>query len=187
MLMYFVIRYSGAFGFIKPWTAVRDGETFSQQFLTPSMIEGIRQKLEVKAILRHRLTYVGISEQQEATHARAWDYARTRKLYTRKRSILIRGVLIEPELYLAFSCEEDAAKAFTQHICLARNEDLLLPRESLGAMDESTFETISGFELVFENESDSFLVGYDRFQNSAPMFGRLHVAGKPLKQRLRYE
>ena len=31
--MYIVI-YKGPFGFIKPWTAVRDGETFSQQFLT---------------------------------------------------------------------------------------------------------------------------------------------------------
>jgi len=185
--MYFVIRYSGPFGFIKPWTAVRDSETFSQQFLTPSMIEGIRQKLEVKEILRHRLTYVGISEQQEVTHARAWDYARNRKLHTRKRSILIRGVLLEPELYLAFSSAEDAARAFEQHVCLARNEDLLLPREDLGMMDESTFEAISGFELIFENGSDSFLVGYDRFQNSTPMYGRLHVSGNPLKQALRYD
>lgn len=185
--MYFVIKYSGPFGFIKPWTAVRDGETFSQQFLTPSMIEGIRQKLEVKEILRHRLTYVGISEQQEVTHARAWDYAKNRKLHTRKRSILLRGVLIEPELYLAFSTEADAAKAFTQHICLARNEDLLLPRENLGAMDKSTFEAIAGFELIFEEGDDSFLVGYDRFNDSAPMFGRLRVTNNPLKQELRYD
>ena len=28
----FVVTYKGQFGFIKPWTAVRDGETFSQQF-----------------------------------------------------------------------------------------------------------------------------------------------------------
>lgn len=185
--MYFVIRYAGPFGFIKPWTAVRDGETFSQQFLTPSMIEGIRQKLEVQEILRHRLTYVGISEQQEVTHARAWDYARNRKLHTRKRSILVRGVLLEPELYLAFSSAEDAAKAFTQHICLARNEDVLFPVENLGEMDESSFEEILGFELLFEGGSDSFLVGYNRFDNSAPMHGRLHVAGNPLKQVLRYE
>ena len=185
--MYFVIRYSGTFGFIKPWTAVRDGETFSQQFLTPSMIEGIRQKLEVKEILRHRLTYVGISEQQEVTHARAWDYARNRKLFTRKRSILVRGVLIEPELYFAFSSAEDAAKAFTQHICLARNEDVLLPHEDLGAMDEATFEAIAGFELLFGDSDDSFLVGYDRFRDSAPMYGKLHVSGNPLKQVLRYE
>lgn len=39
----FVVTYKGQFGFIKPWTAVRDGETFSQQFLTPSIIEGIEK------------------------------------------------------------------------------------------------------------------------------------------------
>ena len=27
--MYYTVKYSGPFGFIKPWTAVRDGETFS--------------------------------------------------------------------------------------------------------------------------------------------------------------
>lgn len=59
--MYIVI-YKGKFGFIKPWTAVRDGETFSQQFLTPSIIEGIEKKLfpellecngEICKIVRH--------------------------------------------------------------------------------------------------------------------------------------
>ena len=35
----YVVTYKGQFGFIKPWTAVRDGETFSQQFLTPSIIQ----------------------------------------------------------------------------------------------------------------------------------------------------
>ena len=41
----YVVTYKGQFGFIKPWTAVRDEETFSQQFLTPSIIEGIEKKL----------------------------------------------------------------------------------------------------------------------------------------------
>ena len=185
--MYFVIRYSGPFGFIKPWTAVRDGETFSQQFLTPSIIEGMRQKLEVEKILRHRLTYTGMSEQQEVTHAKAWKYTRNKKLHTRDRSILTRGVMLEPELYLAFSNSEDAAKAFKQHICLARNEDLLLPSENLGQMEENAFDEIPGFELIFEESNDSFLVGYNRFQDSAPMYGRLYISGNPLKQVLRYE
>ena len=61
-------KYAGPFGFIKPWTAVRDasgGETYSQQFLTPSIIEGIRQKLEVTAIMRHKLlTLVSISNRK---------------------------------------------------------------------------------------------------------------------------
>jgi hypothetical protein len=185
--VYFVIRYSGPFGFIKPWTAVRDGETFSQQFLTPSMIEGIRQKLEVKEILRHKLTYVSISEQQEVTHTRAWSYARNRNLHTRARSILTRGVMLEPDLYLAFSSEEDASNAFRQHICLARNEDLLLPVENLGGMSVGDFDVLSGFELIFESGDDSFLVGYNRFAESAPMYGRLVVSGNPLKQVPRYD
>jgi hypothetical protein len=183
----FVIRYSGPFGFIKPWTAVRDGETFSQQFLTPSMIEGMRQKLEVKEILRHRLTYRGISEQQEVTHTKAWNYARTQKLHTRARSVLTRGVMLEPDLYLAFSDAEDAARAFGQHICLARNEDLLLPNEHLGQMDEAAFDEIPGFELIFEKSDESFLVGYNRFSNSEPMYGRLLIAGNPLKRVASYE
>lgn len=41
----FVVKYAGPFGFIKPWTAVRDGETYSQQFLTPSIVEGMEKKL----------------------------------------------------------------------------------------------------------------------------------------------
>jgi hypothetical protein len=187
MMSYFVIRYSGPFGFIKPWTAVRDGETFSQQFLTPSMIEGIRQKLEVKEILRHRLTYAGISEQQEVTHTRAWIYAKNKNLHERKRSILTRGVMLEPELYLAFSSLEDANKAFQQHICLARNEDLMLPDENLGEMDEDTFSGLPGFELIFEQSDESFMVGYNRFSDSTPMFGRLLVSGNPLKQAHQYD
>lgn len=50
--MYYTVKYTGKFGFIKPWTAVRDGETFSQQFLTPSIIEGMEKK--IKAALKKR-------------------------------------------------------------------------------------------------------------------------------------
>ena len=74
-MKYYVVKYSGSFGFIKPWSAVRDasgGETYSQQFLTPSIIEGIRQKLEVTSILRHRLSYAGMDIQQEVVQAKAW-------------------------------------------------------------------------------------------------------------------
>ena len=41
-MKYYVVKFTGPFGFIKPWTAVRDasgGETYSQQFLTPSIVE----------------------------------------------------------------------------------------------------------------------------------------------------
>lgn len=44
----YIVTYKGRFAFIKPWTAVRDGETFSQQFLTPSIIEGIEKSYSLK-------------------------------------------------------------------------------------------------------------------------------------------
>ena len=44
----FIIKYTGQFGFIKPWTAVRDDEVYSQQFLTPSIVGGIERKRRVE-------------------------------------------------------------------------------------------------------------------------------------------
>ena len=122
-MKYYVVKFTGPFGFIKPWTAVRDasgGETYSQQFLTPSIVEGIRQKLEVKSILRHRLIYAGIDVQQEVVQAKAWS--KKGKQYIKERSILKRGVMLYPSLYLAFEYSDDAERAALQHICLCTNE-----------------------------------------------------------------
>ena len=88
--MIYVVKYSGKFGFIKPWTAVRDGETFSQQFLTPSIIEGIEKKLFpellefngcIKKIIRHRLKYDSMDSQQEQTQTHGWEYFPGKRLY----------------------------------------------------------------------------------------------------------
>jgi hypothetical protein len=178
--MYYVVKYSGPFGFIKPWTAVRDSKTFSQQFLTPSIIEGIRQKLEVKVILRHKLAYTSISVQQEQTQTRGWEKKTQMKMMVRNQSILERGVMIDPILYLAFDSEEDALKAYQQHICLCRNEDVLLPELTIEQTTETEFDEITGFELKFGENEKSFLVGFDRFNDSQPMYGSLEITGKPV-------
>ena len=132
--MYYTVRYTGKFGFIKPWTAVRDGETFSQQFLTPSIIEGIEKKLfpellvnnsSISKIKRHKLSYASIDLQQEVTQTRGWKVSK--REMSRERSILKRGVMLDPVLYLAFSDKSDAETAAKQHICLCRNEDVMLP------------------------------------------------------------
>ncbi len=178
--MYYVVKFSGPFGFIKPWTAVRDGKTFSQQFLTPSIIEGIRQKLEVESILRHKLKYSAISVQQEQTQTRGWENKSEQKLMVRNQSILERGIMIDPVLFLAFSCERDAIKGTQQHICLCRNEDILLPDPEILKMEEPMFNQIAGFELRFGESDDSFLVGFNRFENAKPMYGWLEISGKPV-------
>jgi hypothetical protein len=178
-MKFYCVAYSGHFGFIKPWTAVRDGETFSQQFLTPSIIEGIRQKLDVSLILRHKLRYAGITVQQEKIQPRSWQIKKTQGVMKREQSIIRRGIMIYPHLTLAFPNKKDAAIAHTQHICLCRNEDLLLPDEGITVMTEKQFDALPGFELRFGKRSGVFRVGYNRFENGKPMTGYLEITGNP--------
>lgn len=185
--MYYVVKYTGKFGFIKPWTAVRDGETFSQQFLTPSIIEGMEKKLfpellesqgNVEKIKRHKLSYSSIDSQQEVTQPRGWEIKK--KAMVRGRSILKRGVMIDPVLFLAFDNKEDALIASKQHLCLCRNEDVVLPDVEIYEMSEDEFAEIKGFELRFGESEYSFLVGYNRFDKAKPMFGWIEYAGQSL-------
>lgn len=215
---YFVVKYTGPFGFIKPWTAVRDGETFSQQFLTPSIMEGIEKKLFPENlpkyglqgfILGHRLNYTGISRQQEQTWSKAWSMVKsgesflvekevvkkgkttlkqeriTPYSYRPATAILNRGVLLEPELYLAFSTLELAERAATQHVCLCRNEDVLLPDRQVitTTEDEWKSEAFPGFELIQPAEgAPAFRVGFNRFNEAAPMYGTVVSYGDPIRK-----
>jgi len=171
--MIYIVRFTGPFGYIKPWTAVRDALTYSQTFLTPSIIEGMRQKLEVSGILRHRLRYKGLDVQQERTQSAGWKIGA--KQMSRTLSIIERGVMLNPELTLAFPDIEDAEKAVTQHLCLCRNEDILLPSEIIASTTEQEFENLPGIELRFEPSPESFLVGFNRFAEAAPMYGHLVI------------
>jgi len=194
--MLYIVKYSGPFGFIKPWTAVRDSETYSQQFLTPSIVAGIERKLfpellnkkfGIYKIKHHRLTYQQISQQQEQTQPRGWNAKGTAKnrTYERPYSILMRGVMVNPVLFLAFEMLEDAEKASTQHICLARNEDMLYPKDEIIEVSEEEFDTndelFYGFELIVEKNEQSFLVGYNRLDRNKPMYGWLKIVGNPVK------
>jgi hypothetical protein len=194
--MLYVVKYSGQFGFIKPWTAVRDEEVYSQQFLTPSIIGGIERKLFPELLKKewglykikaHRLSYSQVSIQQEQTQARGWNEKGRgdNKEYSRPYSILKRGILIKPVLHLAFESMESAEIAIKQHICLARNEDILYPDSEVLEVSENNFnedaELFSGFELVFEDTDNSFLVGYNRMNENQPMHGWLRTVGNPVK------
>ncbi len=190
MSLLHLVRYTGPFAFIKPWTAVRDEVCYSQQFLTPSMVAGIERKLfpellekpwGIFKIRGHRLSYRGVSVQQEVVQARGWN--RKRNKIERERSILKRGVLLYPTLWLAFGEPEAATVAATQHICLARNEDVLFPQEVVESSEEAFLtdsRRFSGFELVFEHNERAFPVGYNRFNNNEMMYGWLRVVGTPV-------
>lgn len=185
----YVVKYSGPFGFIKPWTAVRDEETYSQQFLTPSIVEGIEKKLfpellnekGIFKIVGHRLNYKGLSIQQERTWAKGGFKAHKKKNTLKTNlGILKRGVMIEPNLYLAFESEEDSQQCQNQTICLCRNEDLVFPLNTY-IMTLQEFEEIPGYELNFNSDNPSFKVGYNRFNNNESMYGKLKVVGNPIR------
>lgn len=188
-MTYYIVKYSGAFGFIKPWTAVRDGKTFSQQFLTASTVEGIEKKLFPETLLhpgitkiaRYKLSYSSISVQQEVTQTRGWEYKKQQALMVRNRSILERGIMIEPLLHLAFLNLDDANRINDQHICLCRNEDILLPDPEVIPMTEEEFNLLNGFELRFGEADEGFLTGFNRFNNVVPMYGKLEISGNPVK------
>lgn len=192
MEKYYVVKYSGQFGFIKPWTAVRDSETFSQQFLTPSIVEGIEKKLfpellgvenggKILKIKRYRLNYQGLDIQQERTWSKGGiNIYKDKGQYKTNLGILNRGIMLNPNLYIAFENEEDASKAFTQTICLCRNEDLVFPTELL-EMNILEFDNIDGFELIFTDIENGFKVGHNRFDNASEMFGELKVFGNPIR------
>jgi hypothetical protein len=205
-MRYYVVKFAGVFGFIKPWTAVRDGETFSQQFLTPSIIEGIEKKLfpelmndaywgKIVKIKRYRLNYQGIDIQQERTWSKGGiniykesvsskgetDIDKKVWQYKTNMGILSRGVMLNPVLYLAFDNADDAITAFAQTVCLCRNEDLMHPVELHEDMDENDFDAIDGFELIFTDASQGFKVGHNRFADAGEMFGELKIYGNPVR------
>lgn len=177
-MIYHVVTYTGPFGYIKPWTAVRDGETFSQPFLTPSIIEGMRIKLGVSGILRHRLAHAGISRQQEQVQAAGWKTKKVSdgKALVRETGILTRGVMLRPVLSLAFATIEDAKVAASDHLCLCRNEDLVFPTETDGdiiqEMTVEAFDELDGFEMRFEDGPGSIPLGVSRYTGEM-MRGRL--------------
>ncbi len=195
-MMLHVVTFGGPFGFLKPWTAVRDGVTYSQQFLTPSTLAGMALKLGTGPILRHRLSFGGMSGQQEATQSRA--ACAPKAGMPRKRGallepgayaaggILTRYVLVEPRLHLAFAEPADAARAACQHLCLCRNEDVVLP-EPAGprAMPADAFDALDGFEFRPGEGEGAFLAGYDRYAQGAPrpMWGRLEIVGNAVRDR----
>lgn len=179
MILY-IVEYSGSFGYLKPWTAVRDGETYSQQFLTPSVIRGMELKLDASGqilILRHRLSYDFLDTQQEVVHARAWKRGKPRN-----QGVITRGVLVNPVLRLAFATEGEAQQASRQHLCLCRNEDLVFPAEKIERLNADEFDQLDGFELRFEPENPTaFPVGYNRFEHGQLMRGWLQVVGRPVR------
>jgi hypothetical protein len=183
MEKYYVVKYTGPFGFIKPWTAVRDELTFSQLYLTGSILKGMSQKLfgldEMNKILRHRLSYAQLVETQERTLPKLVKTAKA-------RGILKRRIMLNPELNLAFGTMEDATIAAAQHLCLCRNEDIVWPAGPI-TMSEESFNALPGFEYFPKGELEGGIFhGWDRtIMDDAgyhqKQYGTISRIGEPMR------
>jgi len=176
--MKFIVKYCGSFGFIKPWTAVRDSKTKSCDYLTPSILMGIERKLfpeisrnengKLNTIERYRLSFQDISFQQESTRSINYERTGDKKHFIANASTIKRGLLINPVLYIMFNSKEHAEIALSQHICLCRNEDILLPIELIKLDNESEFDDeirFSGYESFSceMNDNNSIYCGLNKY------------------------
>jgi hypothetical protein len=179
-MKYYVVKYTGPFGFIKPWSAVRDELTYSQTYLSPATIKGLSQKLFginiVDRIKRYRLQFDLISEQQEQTWAPLRKITNKKGVKSLNNGIITRGILLNPVLYLAFETFNLAKEASEQHVCLCRNEDILFPDaiEPIREFSVEHFEIIPGFELIPTGDTADIPVGFDRYAAcDGMMYGKL--------------
>lgn len=193
----YLVKFYGSFGFIKPWSAVRDTITKSCDYITPSILMGIERKLfpelmvndngKLNKIIRHRLSFQDISFQQETTRSVNDEVVVDKKKKLRyrkpKTSVINRGVLINPILYLLFNKKEDVEKVMMQHICLCRNEDVMFPIDMIELSDENEFnneDLYSGYESFSsnENEVNSIYCGYNKYTKNKQYITR-KIFGTP--------
>ena len=109
----YIVKYKGIFGFIKPFSSLRDITTRSSFFIPPSSLEGMEERIFGNVsgkILKYKLDFSGTNKNQEAIKNKltANNKGKINKIST---SILNRIVLVNPVLYLAFENKEDAEKA----------------------------------------------------------------------------
>jgi hypothetical protein len=173
----YIVKYAGTFGYMKPWSALRDSKTNSNKFLALSNLMGIEQlifgdvDISNLRIVRHRLDFDGVSFQQETTSSVNYERYKPKGnksgIYKKTTSIVGRGVLTNPVLYLCFKNESDARKAFGSHILLSRNEDILFPMElsEVTIVEFDNSEEYSGFESFVCDEVDenSICCGKNRY------------------------
>lgn len=178
--MLYVVKYQGKFGFIKPWTAGRDEYTNSLRTLYKSSLMGIEKKLfpelfnekDLCKIKRYRIDFDTIKTVKETTRSavpkKIKNKDKNKIKYEYQSSIVNRGVLINPTLFLVFKNKEDVDVAMKQHVCLSRNEDVMLPIELIELNNMEDFEQLeefSGFEMeFFDNPVDNaFWCGKNKY------------------------
>lgn len=171
------------YGFIKPYNAVRDDETYSLTYITPSMLDGIIHEHELKGrILRHKLTFDGMTK-NDYKKSRVFndlDHDSNNGVFSEvidddvQMSPHTRHSLINPTLTLVFELKEDAEQMCTETIYIGQSEYYIYPIEEF-EISEDEFNELEGVESFITDEDDEFgfYCGNNRLKDNTPMYIKL--------------
>lgn len=170
-------------GFIKPWNAVRDSETYSLTYLPPSMINGIEQHLglPIDSVKRHKITFSknGMSsEQVKTTNGTYWENGEefNHNIGTKEERVE-SGIhkihqLIDPEIIFGFESKEHAEIAYNDMIYVGRSEYALYPNADFGIveMTDAEFDELEGVETFQTDDEYAVFCGFNRAKNDEKQY-----------------
>ena len=140
------------YGYIRPWNAVRDDETWSLTYLTPSMIDGIGIELGIEnKIVRHKLVFD--KTHMETDFTKCVVYCKNNK---RNQTVHKRHTLVNPIITLGFETYEDAMLAMGLPIYCGQNIYPIYPfvNDGIKEMTDAEFDELYGVETFETNEED---------------------------------
>ena len=158
------------YGFIKPWNAVRDEDTYSLTYLPPSFINGIEDELKIDGkIIRHKLTFDknGMSRDMK----KCVVYLENGN---RSSTIHYRHTLVNPSLIIAFDNLNDAKYAIEQPLYMGQNIYPIYGNKDFGIreMNDEKFDTLLGVETIESSDVDenAVFVGFNRQKGNQRMY-----------------
>ena len=172
------------FGFFRPYNAVRDIETYSLTYLTPSILNGMEENMEIPmgSIVRHKLTFSKERMDRElvkTAYGTIWKNGKELKCFVIDKNgnkqyngAHIKHALINPAMVLGFKDKESAEVASKSTLYLGQTEYLIYPATGVFEMTEENFDELPGVE-TFESDEDGIDCGFNRFKENKPMYVKI--------------
>lgn len=164
------------FGFFRPYNAVRDSETYSLTYLTPSILNGMEENMDIPfgSIKRHKLTFSKErmdKEQVKTSFGYRWENGEQIKCSNdgNTSGIHLKHCLINPVIVLGFENKEFAEIASKSTLYLGQTEYLVYPSNGVYEVSEKEFDELPGVE-TFPSDENGVDCGFNRFKNNEPMF-----------------
>jgi len=176
-------------GYLRPWNSVRDGETYSLTYLTPSIIDGIADELGITGkILRHKFRFSGMTDEFFKS-PEIMRYSARNKSFVAKRVTGLSKIhqVCSPEIILGFENKEDAENAIRQTLYAGQTQYIIFPstfvdddeeseeyifNESnyIEEMTEEEFSALSGTETFPTTKEDGVFCGFNRYRDNEKMY-----------------